>query len=292
MVADLRRKLEAAGCYEQHEVERVVRAVLKPKASQAELDAAIGPVSHRLLVRFKQAWQAARDEPEGSRAHQAAKDATEALLLFKRDLGSYVRAYEFLSQMFDYGNTDYEKLYLFAKLLLPLLEYGRERDGIDLSALKLTHHRMRDLGQQKLNLGGGPESDPLTPLTEAGSGAVQDKQKLRLAAIVQAINDLFEGDVTEGDAVAYVDSVIKGKLLESDTLRFQAEANTREQFAGSPRLRDELTGAIMDAMAAHQTMSTQALGSEQVRAGVLAALLGPGELWAILRGQTAAPPQA
>ncbi|MFK4048133.1 type I restriction endonuclease subunit R [Roseomonas mucosa] len=159
VILDLRNKLDSQGCYDWYEVERVVRAVLNPRASQAELDAAIGPVSNRLLVRFKQAQQSARAEPEGSAAQQAGKDEVEALLLFKRDLGSYVRAYEFLGQMFDYGNTDYEKLYLFAKLLLPLLDYGRERDGIDLSALKLTHHRMRDLGQQKLNLEGDKAPD-------------------------------------------------------------------------------------------------------------------------------------
>ena len=283
IVLDLRNKLDAQGCYDWHEVERVVHAVLKPKTSQAELDAAIGPISNRLLTRFKHAQQMAKAEPEGTQAQKAAHDETEALQLFKRDLGTYVRAYEFLGQMFDYGNTDYEKLYLFAKLLLPLLDYGREREGIDLSALKLTHHRMRDLGQQKLNLGGAGPADPLQPLTESGSGAVQDKRKLQLAAIIQAINDLFEGDVTEGDAVAYVDSVLKGKLLESETLQAQAAANTKEQFANSPRLQEELTNAIIDSMAAHQSMSTQALSSAKVQAGILTALLGPGALWEALR---------
>lgn len=282
VVLDLRNKLDAQRCYDWPEIERVVRAVLNPRARQADLDAAIGPVSNRLLTRFKLAQQQARAEPEGSAAQGDGKDEMEALLLFKRDLGSFVRAYEFLGQMFDYGNTDYEKLYLFAKLLLPLLDYGRERDGIDLSALKLTHHRMRELGQQKLNLGGDPPG-PLTPLTESGSGSIQDKQKLRWAEIIQAINKLFEGEVTDGDAVTYVDRVIKGKLLESPTLRDQATANTKEQFSNSPTLQSELTGAIIDAMAAHQKMSTQALGSEIVRAGILSALMGPGLLWERLR---------
>ena len=290
IVLDLRNKLDAQGCYDWHEVERVVRAVLKPKTSQAELDAAIGPVSNRLLTRFKHAQQMAKAEPEGTQAQKAAHDEAEALQLFKRDFGTYVRAYEFLGQMFDYGNTDHEKLYLFAKLLLPLLDYGREREGIDLSALKLTHHRMRDLGQQKLNLGGADPADPLQPLTESGSGAVQDKRKLQLAAIIQAINDLFEGDVTEGDAVAYVDSVLKGKLLESETLQAQAAANTKEQFANSPRLQEELTSAIIDSMAAHQSMSTQALSSARVQAGILTALLGPSALWEALRARVPSLP--
>ncbi len=95
--------------------------------------------------------------------------------------------------------------------------------------------------------------------------------------------------MTEGDAITYVDSVIKGKLLESDTLKAQAAANTREQFSNSPSLQDALMDAIMDAMAAHQSMSTQALGSEKVRVGILSALLGPGALWEALRGQGAPP---
>jgi hypothetical protein len=33
----------------------------------------------------------------------------DALVLFKRDLGTFLRVYAFLSQMFDYGNTDIEK---------------------------------------------------------------------------------------------------------------------------------------------------------------------------------------
>ena len=56
-----------------------------------------------------------------------------------------------------------------------------------------------------MNLSGGGEPEGLQPVTEVGSGKMQDKHKLRLAAIISAINDLFEGEVTEGDAVAYVD---------------------------------------------------------------------------------------
>jgi type I restriction enzyme R subunit len=257
--------------------------VVNPKSKQADLDAALGPVSSRLLVQFKQARTAHQNEPQGAKAHQHAKDEMEALLLFKKDLGTYIRAYEFLGQMFDYGNTDYEKLYQFAKLLLPLLDYGREREGVDLSALKLTHHKMRDLGQQKLNLGGAdPPVVPLTPVTETGSGEVQDKHKMRLAEIIQAMNDLFEG-VTDGDAVTYVEGVIKTKLLESGALQAQAMVNTKEQFANSPRLQDELLQAIIDAMSAHQAMSKQALGSERVQSGILSTLLGPGALWETLR---------
>jgi type I restriction enzyme, R subunit len=91
--------------------------------------------------------------------------------------------------------------------------------------------------------------------------------------------------VRDGDAVTYVDGVLKTKLLENDTLRGQAAANTKEQFANSPSLQDALVGAIIDTMSAHQTMSKQALGSERVQAGILSTLLGPGALWETLRSE-------
>ncbi|WP_191057591.1 type I restriction endonuclease subunit R [Geminicoccus harenae] len=288
VVLDLRNKLDAVGYYDSVEVERVAKVAINPKATQADLDAAIGPVSSRLLVRFKHAQLVIQGGTDGSRARQAAQDEMAALILFKRDLGSYVRVYEFLGQMFDYGNTDFEKLYLFAKMLLPLLDYGREREGVDLSALKLTHHKMRDLGQQKLNLNGASRAPGLTPVKEVGGGQVQEKHKQRLSEIIASLNDLFEGELTDGDKVAFFEGV-RTKLMESATLQAQAAANTKEQFMNSPSLGDELMNAIIDLMEAHQSMSKQALNSEAVRARILAAQLGPGALWEGLRGATPAP---
>ncbi|WP_428375499.1 hypothetical protein [Lichenicoccus sp.] len=59
---------------------------------------------------------------------------------------------------------------LFVKLLLPLLDYGRERQSIDLSALKLAHYKTRDLGQQKLNLEHNNAPDLLQPISDGWVG--------------------------------------------------------------------------------------------------------------------------
>ena len=65
-----------------------------------------------------------------------------------------------------------------------------------------------------------------------------------------------------------MNNVIKGKLLESKTLRQQAVNNTKEQFANSPDLKSELLSAIMGALDAHTLMSTQALNSQAVQRGL------------------------
>ncbi|CAJ0778051.1 hypothetical protein R8510_04443 [Ralstonia chuxiongensis] len=83
----------------------------------------------------------------------------------------------------------------------------------------------------------------------------------------------------------YVNGVLKGKLLENETLVQQAMSNSKEQFANSPDLKDALMHAIMDALEAHTTMSTQALGSERVREGLKDILLGPAQLYEALRSK-------
>ncbi len=150
LVYDLRAKLDSLAYYDDFEVDRVVAVELKPNASQAELISALEPVVDRLLKCYKAAQQqlALAKSKQDADSAQEAQNKLNALILFKRDMGGYIRLYAFLSQIFDYGNTDIEKRAIFFKRLMPLLTFGRERDGIDLSKLTLTHHKLKKQGQQ------------------------------------------------------------------------------------------------------------------------------------------------
>jgi type I restriction enzyme, R subunit len=291
LVYDLRAKLDATGYYDEFEVARVAQVDMDPNGTQKQLDAAIAPVADRLLKRYK----AARKERTGAesmadeKAARSAKDTLDTLVLFKNDMGAYVRLYAFLSQIFDYGNTEIEKRFLFFKRLIPLLEFGRERDMVDLSKVVLTHHTLKNTGKQPMTLN-EDGSYKLPPLDAVGSGAVQEKQQAYLDEIIQKVNVLFEGDLTDDDQLVYVNGVLKGKLLENKTLVQQAASNSKEQFANSPDLKDALLHAIMDALEAHGTMSTQALGSPRVRDGLRDILLGPGQLYEGLRARSGIGP--
>lgn len=224
----------------------------------------------------------------GFDAEQEAQDEMNALMLFKRNLGAFQRVYAFLSQIFDYGNTAIEKRAIFFKRLLPLLEFGREREGVDLSKVTLTHHKLKDQGKRNLALVNG-EYPKLSPLSETGSGEVREKEKIYLAEIITKVNELFGNDTTDSDQLVYVNHALKGKLLESETLVQQAQSNSKEQFANSPDLNQELLNAIMDALTAHSSLSKQALDSERVRGGLKDILLGPAMLDEALRAQGQAP---
>ncbi|WP_202812109.1 type I restriction endonuclease subunit R [Sulfuricella sp. T08] len=287
LVYDLRSKLDAAGFYDDFEVERVVTVELNPHAKQSDLAAALEPVASRILQRYKTAKEVLKTAKarNDAKAVEEAQNELNALVLFKADIGAYQRLYAFLSQIFDYGNTDIEKRYWFFKRLLPLLEFGRERDEIDLSKVILTHHHLKNLGKRTLPLGEGDEYPKLDPLGEAGSGMVQQKQKAYLAEIIAKVNDLFQGELTDDDKLVYVNNVLKNKLMESDILVQQATNSTKQQFADSPDLAKGIMNAIMDALAAHGTMSKQALDSERVRDGLKDVLLGPAQLYEALRGR-------
>ncbi|MGC4009454.1 MAG: hypothetical protein QM805_10990 [Pseudomonas sp.] len=259
LVFDLRGKLDSAGHYDQFEVERVVAVLLDPASRQSDLTAALAPVANRLLVRYRDAqadYRVAEAQGDGA-ALQVAKDEMDALVLFKRDMGAFQRLYTFLSQIFDYGNTDIEKRYLFFKHLLPLIEFGREREGVDLSRLELVRYKLKGKGPRDLPLVAG-EYPKLPPLTASGSGRVQEKQKNYLEEIIEKVNELFGAETTDGDKLSWLNSQ-REKLLESDVLTQQAASNSKEQFASSPDLTRIFVDALIDTHSAQNSLSLQAL---------------------------------
>jgi type I restriction enzyme R subunit len=293
LILDLKTKLDAQGLYDEFEIDRVVTVLLDDRRSdkvrQSQLMAAIEPVAQRLMTLFKEArlaYRQAEDSNDGD-ALKRAKEELDALALFRSDMGTYGRFYTFLAQIFDYNNTGLEKRALFYKALLPLLEFEREINTIDLSKVVLTHHHLRDLGSRKLDLTQG-ESIPIPGLSPGGGG-VQDKDKAELAEIIAKLNDLFSGDLSDNDKLTYVRSVIRERLLQSPTLRQQAAANSKEQFANSPDFGSELMEAIIGALDAHQAMSSQALNSQAVRDGMQDVLLNYTNLYEDLRDQGQQP---
>src|SRR3954464_3302352 len=149
---------------------------MNPASKQADLVAAIAPVADRLLKRFKSAQErlAKAREADDERAAKDAQDELNALVLFKGDMGAFQRMYSFLSQIFDYGNTAIEKRFIFYSRLLPLLVFGREREGVDLSQVKLTHHMLKNEGKRDL-IYTDDQAPKLPAVSEAGSGGVNDK---------------------------------------------------------------------------------------------------------------------
>lgn len=286
LVLTLRTKLDATGFYDEPEIERVVAIETNPNAKQKQLEAAIAPVADRLLKQFAAAQESFREAEAVGDSDKAKifQDKMNALRLFRSDMISYQRVYTFLSQIFNYGNTDFEKRFIFYGYLLRLLNFGRERSQVDLSQVTLTHHTLRNRGKQKMTL--KDEAYPeISPMSEVGGGQVREPKKAYLNEIIEKVNELFKGELSDSDKLVYVNEVLKSKLLESETLQRQAQSNSKEQFANSPDLQSEILNAIMLALDAHTEMSTQALNSQAIRKGLLEILIGPSKLYESLQKQ-------
>jgi type I restriction enzyme R subunit len=283
IILTLRTKLDALGYYDENEIDRVVNVVLDPNSKQKQLEAAITPVADRLLKKFAAAKEAhaVAVASKDDKAAQSAKDTMDALVLFSSDISTYLRAYTFLSQIFDYGNTDFEKRAFFFKYLVKLLKFGREREGVDLSDVTLTHHKLSHRGERNLGLS-EKDAPKLNPLTEIGSGTVREKQKAYLTEIISKLNEIYGTDTTDGDQLSHA-TTLNEKVLESTVLQKQATSNSKEQFANSPDLTSEIMNAIIDAMDVQADLSTKALNSPEMREGLKRIMLNQLGLYEKLR---------
>ncbi|WP_256138055.1 hypothetical protein [Komagataeibacter swingsii] len=77
---------------------------------------------------------------------------------------------------------------------------------------------------------------------------------------------------------------LETKLVESEKLREQAQANTKDQFANSPDLQEEGMNATIELMEAHEKMGKQMLNDNALLRTVIAAIVKQGGLWDGLQG--------
>ena len=244
IVHELMTKLNKVNVYQWSEVELFAQAFFDPKRKQAGLHAQLKPASDR----FDQLDEEVADG-------------------FRKDLGTYLRMYDFLSQIVPYNDPELEKLYVFGKNLMPRIAEGGSGSGVlELdSDVRLTHYRIQKIGEQELNLAGG-NVVALKPATEAGGGVAPSDEAKKLAEVVDRMNDLFSGNLSEGDMVGYV-TTIKSKLLENEKLKEQAANNSEQQFAMGD-FKDILTDIVIDGQEAHNNIAGQLLKDERIFAAM------------------------
>ena len=229
LVHDLRTKLDAAGIYTWPEVEATVEAWVRYAGNNA-LAKSVDPGKER----FRSAYLAAVQKDD--------KAELDRLDLFRKDVGTYVRLYDFMSQIVDYGETDLMRLAVYLRLLERLIRPGDYVADIDLSDVELTHTQQIDRGVKDVRLQG---DKGLTGVTAAGSGTKPDPKMVLLEEAIARLNELFgDESFTEGQKERWVRNVVDS-LMENDTLVEQASVNVESQFLESPDLSDAVTIAVL-----------------------------------------------
>lgn len=124
LVHDIAAKLDTAAIYTPAEIDQCAKAfVTGTSTTHGALTAAVDPGKKRFADRYHAAL--VHNGGEGDKA------ALTELDMFRKDVGSYVRLYDFMSQIIDYGDPELEKKQIYLRLLdVPGHDVGSRRVGL------------------------------------------------------------------------------------------------------------------------------------------------------------------
>lgn len=276
LIFQLYDKLRAQSIFTWSEVEQFCRYFYESNKSNAAIANICKPAVERWQKRYKSAVEAfkqaknmfERTKKTGdavliANAENSLKDCQkekDALEIFKKDLGTFVRFYEFMSQIVDYDDTNLEKLCLYARNLRPMLREALiEEDDIDLNNVTLSHYRVSKIRQQNLQLQENKGEYNLEPNEALGTARPKDKKEEFLSQIISRLNELFITDhLTDADMVNYA-YTIRDKVGENKLVMTQIANNSPEQ-AMLGDFSKAIDDAILDSNEAQQNQMMQLLG--------------------------------
>lgn len=279
VVYDLKRTLDAGGIYHWPEVEAFATAFFDPKAPASRLSYHCQPAQDRFKKRYEvtveqqHTWKDARqqaeqqgDEKGRMRAEQELEDAgktRDELDLFRKNLQSFVRTYEFLSQIIHFDDPELEQLCVYAKHLYPLLRVDRVLlgDPIDISELELDSYRLTKRTEQRLSLEEESGDYGLKPISEVGSGKPHDPETQRLNEIIERLNDLYGSEISDGDKLHYANG-IADRIERDEAVMAQINGHDEAQVMHG-LFPKRVTDAVLDAMNDHEKLSMPLLENEE-----------------------------
>lgn len=277
IIYDLQKRLDAEGIYHWQEVEAFALAFFDPKAAASKLSYYCQPARERFARRYqlagearRQAWDFKRSaEANGDgaglkKAEHALKEAGEQvdqLDLFRKNLQSFVRLYEFLSQIVPYEDRELEQLCVYARHLHPLLRIDRlQEDDIDVSELQLTHYRLTKRAEHKLRLSEEEGEYGLEPASAVGTGKAHDPQKKRLSEIIEALNGIFGAETSDEDQLHFLTGIAQ-RIRRQEDVMAQVNSQPADQVMHG-LLPKRVLDTVLDAMTDHEKLSLEVLDNE------------------------------
>lgn len=231
VIHDMLGKMRSMSIVDERDVAGVVDAWLN-KTSHNTLYSHVAVSRDRFWTRWNDAVEA-DDELEIGRLED-----------FRATVNSFVRSYDFFSQILNYGDTDVEKWAIFLRVYRRVIERDEPTvPAISTDDIVLTHYRLRKLDAASLGLTSGAPGE-LSGITAAGSAAPRETKYGLLREVIDRINTLFTGSgIDEVDAVSSVETVFR-HIVENQAIQAEAMANTPVDFESSPTIGVELEDAI------------------------------------------------
>lgn len=239
VVAHLATKLAQAGIYTPEQVREVAELWVTRKGNNA-LSAAIGPAKHDFARRYAAALEA--DD----------KVTLNTLDLFRKDVATYVRLYDFMSQIVDYGDPYMEMLSIFLRLLDRVIADSAWAAEVDLSDVVLVGVKHNKAAAVDISLTGDGQ---LKGISAAGTGTRKEPKYVALQVVIDKMNDLFGAEAfTESQVREFVHGLVQRLLAYPDLVK-QTTVNSKKQFMESQDFQAAVTEAVVDNQEAHNTMA-------------------------------------
>lgn len=261
LVHRLATKLAEARIYASVDVEKYAAAWWAQPQSHAALAAAVTPARDEFVNRWTDA------------TNQQDVQALDVLRTFKKDCSSFVRLYDFMSQVIDYATSDLEKLAEFLRQLTRILPADDAAVDADVSGLQLRRVRQIDQGKADIGLSGDHSTPSLPGITGLGTHLPrQDPQQVLLSEVVARINSLFGAEFADPQIEGFIVAAA-GMAEENPRIADQIDHNAIDQFMASPELRETLTDAAVLNEGAFGKL-TGALTGENERADEIIRIIG------------------
>ncbi|WP_223453264.1 MULTISPECIES: type I restriction endonuclease subunit R [unclassified Pseudomonas] len=277
IIYDLQKKLDAEGIYHWQEVEAFAMSFFDRKAAASKLSYYCAPAkerfakryafsveSHQQALDYKRMAEANGDSAGLKKAEHALKatgEQIDQLDLFRKNLQSFVRLYEFLSQIVPYEDRELEQLCVYAKHLHPLLRFDRlQQDDVDVGELQLSHYRLSKRAEHQLRLNEENGEYTLKPGSDVGSGKPHDPEKKRLSEIIEALNDIFGAEVSDDDQLQFLTGIAQ-RIRRQEDVMAQVNNHSVDQVMHG-LFPKRVLDTVLDAMTDHEKLSLEVLDNE------------------------------
>ncbi|SEB29347.1 type I restriction enzyme, R subunit [Rhodococcus pyridinivorans] len=239
VVVHLATKLDQAGIYAPEQVREVAELWVTRKGNNA-LSSAMSSPKHEFARRYAAALEA--DD----------KVTLNTLDLFRKDVATYVRLYDFMSQIVDYGDPYMEMLSIFLRLLDKVIAESSWAAEVDLSDVVLVGVKHTKADVIDISLTGDGQ---LKGISAAGTGTRKEPKYVALQVVIDKMNDLFGAEVfTQSQIREFVHGLVQ-RLLDYPDLVNQTKVNSKKQFMESQDFQAAVTEAVVDNQEAHNTMA-------------------------------------
>ncbi|MGV9773560.1 type I restriction endonuclease subunit R [Streptosporangium sp. NPDC003464] len=256
VVVHLANKLAQAGIYTEEQVRQVAELWVARKGNNA-LSAAISPAQHDFRRRYAAAIEA------------EDKVTLNTLDLFRKDVSTYVRLYDFMSQIVDYGDPYMEMLSIFLRLLEKVIAESSWSADVDLSDVVLVGVKHNKAIAVDISLTGDGE---LKGISAAGTGTKKEPKYVALQVVIDKMNDLFGAEsFAESQIREFVQGLVQRLLADPDLVQ-QTRVNSKKQFMESQDFQSAVTEVVADNQKAHTTMADYFFTDGPAIKGIIVAL--------------------